>query len=601
MKKIDFMLTAFRDGFQSVFGARVFSQDFLPIVAFAAHECGIKHIESGGGAMFQSPIFYCNEDSFAVMDSVRAAVGPEVNLQTLARGISVVALKAQPKEIIKLHADLFKKHGITTIRNFDALNDAQNLVWSGKCITDAGLKHEVCVTMMELPPGCTGAHEVDFYERTLRAIRDAGVPYSSVCFKDASGTSRPQKVHETILMARKLLGVGTRIAFHSHDTAGTCIASYQAAIEAGADQIDLSIAPVSGGTSQPDVITMWHALRGTQYTLDVDINNIVKLEQQFKEALKDYFVPPEATCVEPLIPFFPMPGGALTANTQMLRDNGLMHKYDEVIAAMGEAVHHGGFGTSVTPVSQFYFQQAFNNVMFGPWKKIADGYGRMALGYFGKTPVPPAPEVVKLASEQLKLPPTTDHLTVIENDAKRGLKAAKSSLEKEGLPLSDENIFIAASCEEKGISFLKGQGTIGVRKNVPAEKSGPSNAPAGGPQAYQVNLNGRGYRVVLDGAHALVNGTSYDVDVSTASPEVRANTPASPERVGQTITTQLPGVVLRIEKAVGSSVKSGDTLLIIESMKMESALTTTIGGVITELRVKQGDQVEAGQVLVIVG
>jgi pyruvate carboxylase subunit B len=131
----------------------------------------------------------------------------------------------------------------------------------------------------------------------------------------------------------------------------------------------------------------------------------------FKDAMKDYFMPPEATAVEPLIPFFPMPGGALTANTQMLRDNKLMDKYPEVIAAMGEAVKKGGFGTSVTPVSQFYFQQAFNNVMFGPWKKIADGYGKMVLGYFGKTPVPPDAEVVRIAAEQLKLQPTTDHLT----------------------------------------------------------------------------------------------------------------------------------------------------------------------------------------------
>jgi len=603
MKKIHFMLTAFRDGFQSVFGARVFSQDFLPVVAYAAQECGIRHIESGGGAMFQSPIFYCKENSFEVMDAFRAAVGKDVELQTLARGISVVALKAQPKDIIKLHADLFRKHGITTIRNFDALNDVQNLIWSGKCITDAGLKHEVTITMMELPPGCTGAHEVDFYEKTLRSILDAGVPYSSVCFKDASGTSRPQKVHETILMARRLLGDKTHVAFHSHETAGTCVTAYQAAVEAGADQIDLSIAPLSGGTSQPDIITMWHALRGTQYSLDVDITRIVKLEQMLKDALKDYFVPPEAMCVEPLIPFFPMPGGALTANTQMLRDNGLMHKYDEVIAAMGEAVHHGGFGTSVTPVSQFYFQQAFNNVMFGPWKKIADGYGRMVLGYFGKTPVAPAPEVVKLASEQLKLEPTTRHLEAIEADAKRGVPAAKAALQKEGLPCTDENIFIAASCEEKGIAFLKGEGSIGVRKNMPEKKpaAAPVN-PAGGPQAYQVNLNGRNFRVVLDGVHALVNGSSYDVEVSDAvvNSDVRpAETPATGQ-LGQTITTQLPGVVLRVEKPVGSAVKVNETIVVIESMKMETSLISTVSGTVAEVRVKQGDQVEAGQVVAVV-
>ena len=139
--------------------------------------------------------------------------------------------------------------------------------------------------------------------------------------------------------------------------------------------------------------------------------------------MADYFLPPEAVAVEPMIPWSPMPGGALTANTQMLRDNGIMDKYPEMIKAMGEVVEKGGFGTSVTPVSQFYFQQAFNNVMFGTWERIAEPYGQMVLGYFGKTPVPPNAEVVKIASEQLGLEPTTQkplavsytHLTLPTN------------------------------------------------------------------------------------------------------------------------------------------------------------------------------------------
>ncbi len=606
MKKINFMLTAFRDGFQSVYGARVFSKDYLPCVEFAAQECGILHIEAGGGAMFQSPYFYSNENAFDVMDAFRKAAGPKANLQTLARGISVVALKAQPKDIVKLHADLFKKHGMTTIRNFDALNDVQNLIWSGQCIRNAGLNHEVVVTLMELPPGCSGAHEVDFYEQTLREILDSGLPYDSVCFKDASGTARPQKVYETIKMARRVLGAKVKVSFHSHETAGTCTTAYKGAIEAGVDQIDLALAPCSGGTSQPDVITMWHALRGTEYTLDIDITKIIKLEQLFKDAMKDYFVPPEATAVEPLIPFFPMPGGALTANTQMLRDNKMMDRYPEVIAAMGEAVKKGGFGTSVTPVSQFYFQQAFNNVMFGPWKKIADGYGKMVLGYFGKTPVPPDAEVVRIAAEQLKLQPTTDHLTAIENDTKRGVAATKATLEKEGLPVTDENLFIVASCEEKGVAFLKGQGTIGVRKNQPkavevAPVAKPVIPSAGAPPtAYRVALNGRSYRVVLDGSHALVNGTSYDVDVTEAAAEAPAPAPAASEGVGQPLITQLPGLVLRIEKAVGTRVKIGDTVLVIESMKMENAITSPVEGTVAEVQVKQGDQVQSGQSLAMV-
>jgi pyruvate carboxylase subunit B len=602
MKTIHFMLTAFRDGFQSVFGARVFSRDYLPVVEFAAEECGITHMEAGGGALFQSPFFYSNENAFDVMDAFRCAVGPNVELQTLARGISVVALKAQPRDIVKLHATLFKKHGMTTIRNFDALNDVSNLIWSGQCIKDAGLNHEVTVTLMELPPGCEGAHDAAFYENTLRRILDAGIPHDSVAFKDASGTACPQKVFETIRRARQLLGDRAKIAFHSHDTAGTCMLAYKAAIEAGASQIDLSLAPVSGGTCQPDLITMWHALRGTEYTLDIDIHKIVQLQEMFKDAMKDYFVPPEATRVEPLIPFFPMPGGALTANTQMLRDNNLMDRYPQMIAAMGEAVRKGGFGTSVTPVSQFYFQQAFNNVMFGPWTRIAEGYGKMVLGYFGKTPTPPAPEVVQAAQEQLKLPPTTDHLAVIERDPKRGLKAAQTILDKENLPVTDENLFIVASCEDKGIAFLKGHGVIGVRKNKP--QPAPSSAPVTSPPRpagatiYGVTVNGQNFTVKLEGNTALINETRYSVDVREGAEP--APVTASDSGDGTPMVAQLPGLVLRIERNVGTPVKHGEIILVIESMKMETALASPVTGTVASINVKQGDQVQAGTLLAVI-
>ena len=121
LKKIQFMDTSFRDGFQSVFGARVITEDFLPALE-ASVEAGIMHYESGGGARFQSLFFYCNESAFDMMDKFRETAGPDVNLQTLARGINVVGLAQQPKDIIKMHAELFKKHGVTTIRNFVSFN-----------------------------------------------------------------------------------------------------------------------------------------------------------------------------------------------------------------------------------------------------------------------------------------------------------------------------------------------------------------------------------------------------------------------------------------------------------------------------------------------
>lgn len=586
-KKVTFMCTAFRDGFQSVYGARVLTPDFLPALA-AARDAGISYFEAGGGARYQSLYFYCQEDAFDMMDQFRETAGPDANLQTLSRGVNVVGLDSQSSDIIKLHADLFAKHGMTTIRNFDALNDVENLIHSGKCITDAGLHHQVCVTMMELPPGCVGAHDADFYESTLRQILDADIPFDSVCFKDASGTAVPSTVHESIKRARKMLPEGTFIHFHTHETAGISVQANMAALEAGADAIDLSLAPCSGGTCQPDVLVMWHALRGSDYDLDVDVDKVRDAEEVFKECMAEYFLPPEAIAVEPMIPWSPMPGGALTANTQMLRDNGIMDRYPEMIKAMREVVERGGFGTSVTPVSQFYFQQAFNNVMMGPWQRIADDYGRMVLGYFGKTPVPPDPEVVKLAADQLEMEPTDrPPLELNDADPKKGVAAATQRLSDEELPISDENIFIVAACGDKGIAYLKGDAEMGVRKIDPT--AADQAVSSGG--TYSVRVDGTSYDVSVEGGRVNVGGRVFDVAVSdgTGVAEVPTDTGSLVD-----VVAHMPGKVIRIAAEPGAWVEAGDPVVVIEAMKMEVPVPAPSAGEVAQVHVAVGEQIPSG-------
>ena len=598
-KPIRFMCTAFRDGFQSVYGARVFTKDFLPALE-AARDAGMNWFEAGGGARFQSLYFYCNEDAFAMMDAFRETAGPDANLQTLSRGVNVVGLESQSSDVVRQHARLFKKHGITTIRNFDALNDVDNLVHSGRCIVEEGLKHQVCVTIMELPPGCSGAHDADFYLKILRQILDAEIPYDAVCFKDASGTAVPSKIHETIKRARKMLPDGTFIHFHTHETAGIGVASNQAALDAGADAIDLSLAPCSGGTCQPDVLVMWHALRGSKFRLDIDIDKVRVAEEVFKECMKDYFLPPEATAVEPLIPWSPMPGGALTANTQMLRDNGIMDKYPEIIKAMSDVVRRGGYGTSVTPVSQFYFQQAFNNVMFGPWKKIADSYGKMVLGYFGKTPVKPDAEVVELAAKQLGMEPTTrSPLKMNDEDPDKGIEAARRQLHAEGLAESDENLFIVATCKEKGITFLKGEAKPAVRKIAKQETPAAAAAVASDvASAYVVTVNGKEHTLSVDGANVTVNGRVYEVGIRAG--EAKPSDPARATVATETtaVTAQMPGNVLRLLREAGDHVEAGDPLLVLEAMKMEMHVNAPVSGAVAKVHVEAGEHVVAGQTLV---
>ena len=591
-KFIDIMDTTFRDGFQSVFGGRVLMDDFFPAVEAAKH-AGITHFEFGGGARFQSLYFYLNEDAFTMMDRFREIVGPDANLQTLARGVNTVMLDTGSKELIDLHAKMFKKHGTTTIRNFDALNDVENLKYSGERISHHGLKHEVVVTMMDLPPGCHGAHDVAFYEKTLRDILDSGIPYDSICFKDASGTSSPKKVHETIKMARGLVPEGTHLRLHTHETAGVSVAAYMAALDAGIDGIDMAAAPVSGGTSQPDILTMLHATKGMDFDLGgLEIDKILAYEKEVQASLSDYFMPPEATMVSPLIPFSPMPGGALTANTQMMRDNDILDRFPDVIDAMREVVEKGGYGTSVTPVSQFYFQQALNNVMQGPWKAIAPGYGKMVLGYFGKTPVAPDPEVVRIASEKLGLEPTTEKvLDLTDADETKSLAYWTKKLEEEGIEITDENVFIAAACQEKGITFLKGEAEVNVRKISEMKEEGSSNMGNGN------------YTVVVDGQKFSVQVAEGDADIQVTAVNGESAQTSAPSTSGTDISIKalLPGSVWKIVANPGQSVAEGETIMILESMKMEIDIPAPKGGVIKSINVATNDKVVEGQVVAVIG
>ena len=593
-KLIDIMDTTFRDGFQSVFGGRVAMEDFFPAVE-AAKEAGISHFEFGGGARFQSLFFYLNENAFDMMDKFREITGPTANLQTLARGVNTVMLDTGSSDLINLHAKLFKKHGATTIRNFDALNDINNLKYSGQCIVNNGLEHEIVITIMDLPPGCKGAHDSEYYLNILKNILNAEIEFSSLCFKDASGTANPNKIYETIKTARDYLPEDIHIRLHTHESAGCSVSSYLAALAGGAVGIDLACSPVSGGTSQPDILTMLHATKSSQFDLGgLEENKILEYQKVLKECLKDYFIPPEAQKVSTIIPFSPMPGGALTANTQMMRDDGTFDKFEDVINAMGEVVQKGGFGTSVTPVSQFYWQQAYANVMFGKWKKITPGFGKMVLGYFGKTPVEPDKEIIKLASEQLKLEPTTKTaLELADADPLKSISHFKKLLKNEGIETSEENIFIAAACGDKGIKFLKGEGEVNIRKKSEQIANKASST-------ISASIEGE-YTIILDGQEHSLN------ILKKGSPKPLKKTvevfaqKAKPIANGTKILSQMNGTVFKIVANVGDKVKEGDLILILEAMKMEIEVTANAKGILQSIEVNIGDSINEGDVLAVIG
>jgi len=276
-----------------------------------------------------------------------------------------------------------------------------------------------------------------------------------------------------------------------------------------------------------------------------------------------------------------------------------MDKFPDLIASMKECVERGGYATSVTPVSQFYAQQAFLNATQGAWKVANPGYAKMLLGYFGKTPMEPDAELVKWAQEKLNLEPTTEHVVDInEKDPEKGLAAAKARLEAAGLPVTDENLFISAACKDanvdKGIEFLLGKGVVSVNKCSAQKACEPCATSADG---YTVTVNGKKYAVKLDGAKATVNGKSYDVAVKAGVEE----TSSAPSGDGKEVKAALPGNVLRVEVSAGDEVAEGDVLLVVEAMKMETEVKSPYSGKVVSVEVAQGDTVKNGQTLVVIG
>jgi pyruvate carboxylase subunit B len=295
-----------------------------------------------------------------------------------------------------------------------------------------------------------------------------------------------------------------------------------------------------------------------------------------------------------------MPGGALTANTQMMRENDIMDKFPDVIAAMTEVVEKGGHGTSVTPVSQFYFQQALENVLKGPWEEISPGYGKMVLGYFGKTPIEPDPEVVRLASEHLGLEPTTKNaLELADEDDTKSLFSWINRLKEEDIEITEENIFIAAACHDKGIEFLKGNAELHISKISQMEKDckGSSNMGSGN---YTVVVDGQKFSVQVAEGDADIQVTQIETSQSVVQTPSVDNTPISSGNDVE-IKALLPGNVWKIVMNPGDNVNDGDVIMILESMKMEIDVVASQSGIIKTINVATNDKVVEGQVVAVIG
>jgi len=611
-KKIRVMFTPFRDGLQSTFGGKVRLEDFLPAMELSA-EAGIRHFEFGGGARFQAPLFYLGENPFEDMRRMRQAVGPDVDLQILTRSVSGVTLTTQSPEGLALQAKLMAEAGTTWDRNFDYMNDARNLVKTGKPIVDAGMHHQVSIALMGLPFESDEVHTPEFYVNIGKQLLDSDIQIDSICLKDASGTTDPMTIYKTAVELKKIMPPEMPLWMHTHDTASTAVSCYMAAIHGGCDGVDVSVRPLASGTVQPDARSLAHALKGSGYELDIDVDRMKDIEATLAEGLKDYAFNPTTTSADARVLGFPMPGGAIGPNVHMMVKAGILDRYSEVLAEFPEVVKAGGAWTSVTPGSQQYWLQAFNNVMYGRWEKIVDGYGKAVLGYFGKTPLPSDPEVVEKASEQLGLEP-------FEGDpleaAPKNIGAAREALEERDLPVTDENTFLVLAAmvpgkkmeTNEGIRLLTGKPKIDIPlKEEEEEKKPPAKAPAAAPAAPAVAAGPVNTRVKVEEAGKTrtfsvtlepVGGGETAGMAESAEPKGGTATAVeSPPAAtgGRDVFSTFAGSVeiADLLVGVGDRVAEGDVVAEVEAMKAKHEIRAPAGGTVAAIHVAIGDEIDS--------
>ncbi len=354
---------------------------------------------------------------------------------------------------------------------------------------------------------------------------------------------------------------------------------------------------------------MAHALKGTGYSLDIDETKMPEIESMLSELMKDYNFNPTTTMADARVLGFPMPGGAIGPNVHMMVKAGILDKYTDVLSEFPVVVEAGGAWTSVTPGSQQYWLQAFNNVLYGRWKKIDAGFGKAVLGYFGKTPLPPDQVVVKAASEQLDLPPFDgDPLEA----APKNIDAAKAALQERNLPVNEKNIFLVLGQMvpgkkievNEGIRFLTGKSKIDVplkKKEAPkpAAAPAPQAAPAiTGPVTSRCTVEENGQRrtfmVTLEPASGGgVAAVSTVAPAAIAAPASSNGTPVHSSFAG---SVEIVDIVVK----VGDAVTKGKTVAQVEAMKATHDIKAPCDGTVSEIFAQIGDEIDSSKPILMI-
>ncbi|MCU7936326.1 MAG: sodium-extruding oxaloacetate decarboxylase subunit alpha [Candidatus Thiodiazotropha sp. (ex Dulcina madagascariensis)] len=576
-----------RDAHQSLFATRMRIEDMLPI-AEKLDKVGFWSLETWGGATFDACIRFLGEDPWERIRTLKAAM-PKTPMQMLFRGQNILGYRHYADDVVERFVERAAVNGVDVFRIFDAMNDLRNLETAVKATLKVD-KHAQGTMSYTVSP----VHNMDYWLDMGKRLEAMGC--HSICIKDMAGLLNPYVGYELVTRLKQTVSIP--IAMQSHATTGMSTATNIKVAEAGIDMLDTSISSMSmtyGHSATESVVAI---LRETDRDTGLDLILLEEIAAYFREVRKKYAkFEGSMKGVDSRILVAQVPGGMLTNMENQLREQGASDRLDEVLEEIPRVRKDLGYIPLVTPTSQIVGTQAVINVLMGErYKSIAKETEGVLKGEYGATPAPVNSELQAKVLDPGEEPITCRPADLLDDEMDRLTAEFNGLVDEQGIKVADnevDDVLIYALFPQVGLKFLNNRDNPDAFEPAPgiaqpAPATAPAAPPSGGPESYQVEVNGVTYNVKVSPAGTVSS-------VAQASEPIAVPPAAAPSAEGgATVSAPLSGSIHAIKVSVGAQVAAGDVLMVLEAMKMETEVRANVAGTVAQVMVKEGEAVQVG-------
>ncbi|MCS3922970.1 sodium-extruding oxaloacetate decarboxylase subunit alpha [Methanosalsum natronophilum] len=576
--KVKITETVLRDAHQSLLATRMRTEDMLPVID-KLDEAGYFSLEMWGGATFDTCIRYLNEDPWVRLREIKQHMR-KTKAQMLLRGQNLVGYRHYSDDVVEKFVSKAFENGIDIFRIFDAVNDVRNMQTSIKTATDIGAHVQGAISYTISP-----VHTTEKYVEFAKELEHMGC--DSLCIKDMAGLISPHNAKSLIQSLKDEISLP--IALHSHCTSGMAPMSYMAACEAGVDILDTALSPLSWGTSQPPSESIVAGLQGTPYETGLDLKCMTEAALYFRNLKSKYqcILDPISEQIDTNVLLYQIPGGMLSNLVSQLKEQNALDKYEEVLEEMPRVRAELGYPPLVTPTSQIVGTQAVLNVLMGErYKVVPKEVKDYVRGLYGRPPKPMDQDfVAMIIGEETPITSRPADLLSPEYDK------MKLQAEEMGIIKKEEDILTYILYPSVAPKFLKGELEPEVLTPVMANDCKDIiSQNTSYPTEFKVEVEGDVFNVKVEPKSGTLN----------ISENSEKDKPQNPIESKGSVKCDMQGVVLSVDVDTGDQVEAGDTLCVIEAMKMENSVSASQSGTVKEIYVSNGDSVSTGDILMLI-